>query len=180
MGIGTGSGPQRARQAALSAISSPLLDFPIQKAKGVMFNIVGGNDLQLREVDEAADIIYDAVDTDANIIFGAMIDDTKPAGEITITVIATGFPDPGYGEPFEEGEGGGAGGTGSGRKAPRTLMGRVRGAFSSLRRGREARRIGASAGRGSSSSVSSSNSSRYQQSSAGRSPLTDGSESIEK
>jgi cell division protein FtsZ len=96
MGIGKGSGKMRAKEAAVAAISSPLLDFPIMKAKGVMFNIVGGRDLSLQEVDAAAEIIYEAVDTNANIKFGAMIDDSIKSGEITITVIATGFPEDSY------------------------------------------------------------------------------------
>jgi hypothetical protein len=96
MGIGKGSGKMRAKEAAVAAISSPLLDFPIMKAKGVMFNIVGGRDLSLQEVDAAAEIIYEAVDTNANIKFGAMIDDSIKSGEITITVIATGFPEDTY------------------------------------------------------------------------------------
>lgn len=91
MGIGRGSGRSRAQEAAASAISSPLLDFPIEKAKGVVFNIVGGNDLTLQEINAAAEVIYEAVDPNANIIFGALVDDNME-GEIAITVIATGFP----------------------------------------------------------------------------------------
>lgn len=91
MGIGRGSGRARAQEAAASAISSPLLDFPIEKAKGVVFNIVGGNDLTLQEINAAAEVIYEAVDPNANIIFGALVDDNMD-GEIAITVIATGFP----------------------------------------------------------------------------------------
>ncbi len=91
MGIGRGSGRTRAADAAAAAISSPLLDFPIEKARGVVFNIVGGSDLTLQEINAAAEVIYEAVDPNANIIFGALVDDSME-GEIAITVIATGFP----------------------------------------------------------------------------------------
>ncbi|BAU14442.1 cell division protein FtsZ [Leptolyngbya sp. NIES-3755] len=90
MGIGIGSGKSRAREAAVAAISSPLLEASIDGARGVVFNITGGSDLTLHEVSQAADIIYEAVDPNANIIFGAVIDD-RLQGEIRITVIATGF-----------------------------------------------------------------------------------------
>jgi len=91
MGIGTASGKSRAAEAATGAISSPLLESSIQGAKGVVFNITGGSDLTLHEVNTAAETIYDNVDPNANIIFGAVIDDEKMEGEIRITVIATGF-----------------------------------------------------------------------------------------
>ncbi|MBE9177294.1 cell division protein FtsZ [Oculatella sp. LEGE 06141] len=90
MGIGVGSGKSRAREAAMAAISSPLLESSIDGARGVVFNITGGNDLTLHEVNAAAEIIYEAVDPNANIIFGAVIDD-RVQGEVRITVIATGF-----------------------------------------------------------------------------------------
>ncbi|MGJ3246581.1 MAG: cell division protein FtsZ [Elainellaceae cyanobacterium] len=90
MGIGVGSGKSRAREAAMTAISSPLLEASIEGAKGVVFNITGGSDLTLHEVNSAAEIIYEAVDPNANIIFGAVIDD-RLQGEVRITVIATGF-----------------------------------------------------------------------------------------
>ena len=91
MGIGKGSGKNRAADAATAAISSPLLDFSINSAKGVVFNVVGGSDMTLQEINSAAEIIYDSVDPNANIIFGSIVDDDM-AGEVTITVIATGFP----------------------------------------------------------------------------------------
>lgn len=94
MGIGRGTGKNRAQEAAAAAISSPLLDFPIERAKGVVFNIVGGTDLTLQEINAAAEVIYEAVDTNANIIFGALVDESM-SGEIAITVIATGFPNEG-------------------------------------------------------------------------------------
>ncbi|NJR64650.1 MAG: cell division protein FtsZ [Leptolyngbyaceae cyanobacterium CRU_2_3] len=90
MGIGIGSGKSRAREAATAAISSPLLESSIDGAKGVVFNITGGHDLTLHEVNAAAEIIYEAVDPNANIIFGAVLDE-RVQGEIRITVIATGF-----------------------------------------------------------------------------------------
>ncbi len=90
MGIGVGSGKSRAREAAIAATSSPLLETSIDGAGGVVFNITGGSDLTLHEVNQAAEIIYEAVDPNANIIFGAVIDD-RLQGEVRITVIATGF-----------------------------------------------------------------------------------------
>ncbi len=90
MGIGMGSGKSRAREAAMTAISSPLLESSIEGASGVVFNITGGSDLTLHEVNAAAETIYEVVDPNANIIFGAVIDD-KLQGEVRITVIATGF-----------------------------------------------------------------------------------------
>ncbi|HIK55462.1 MAG TPA: cell division protein FtsZ [Synechococcales cyanobacterium M55_K2018_004] len=90
MGIGVGSGKSRAREAAMTAISSPLLESSIDGARGVVFNITGGHDLTLHEVNAAAEIIFEAVDPNANIIFGAVIDE-RLQGEVRITVIATGF-----------------------------------------------------------------------------------------
>jgi cell division protein FtsZ len=94
MGIGTGTGKSRAQDAAIAAISSPLLDFPIEKAKGIVFNITGGHDMTLHEINAAAEVIYEAVDPNANIIFGALVDDNME-NEISITVVATGFSQPG-------------------------------------------------------------------------------------
>jgi cell division protein FtsZ len=90
MGIGIGSGKSRSREAAIAAISSPLLECSIEGARGVVFNITGGSDLTLHEVNAAAEAIYEVVDPNANIIFGAVIDD-RLEGEVRITVIATGF-----------------------------------------------------------------------------------------
>lgn len=90
MGIGYGTGENRATEAAKAAIESPLLELSIDGAKGVLFNITGGNDLSMFEVDEAAKIITEAADPEANIIFGAVINDSY-TGEVKITVIATGF-----------------------------------------------------------------------------------------
>ncbi len=90
MGIGYGSGENRAAEAAKAAIESPLLEMSVEGAKGILFNITGGNDLSMFEVDEAARIITEAADPDANIIFGAVINDSY-TGEMKVTVVATGF-----------------------------------------------------------------------------------------
>jgi len=90
MGIGRGSGDNRAIEAARAAIDSPLLELSIDGAKGILFNITGGPDLGMYEIDEAAKAITEAADPDANIIFGAIIDEAMQ-GEVKITVIATGF-----------------------------------------------------------------------------------------
>jgi cell division protein FtsZ len=92
MGMGIGSGDKRAMVAIKQAISSPLLDVNIEGAKGVLFNIVGGPDLTMTEIDEAASIIAKSVDPDADIIFGAVIDE-KMIDQIKITIIATKFDD---------------------------------------------------------------------------------------
>lgn len=90
MGIGTGVGENRATAAARMAISSPLLELSIDGAKGVLFNITGGQDLTMAEVDEASKLIAAAVDPDSNIIFGATIDE-QMVDQVKLTVIATGF-----------------------------------------------------------------------------------------
>lgn len=90
MAIGYGEGDERAAQAARAAISSPLLDVSIDGAIGVLFNITGDESLGIHEVNEAAEIIAKAVDPDANIIFGTVID-PRMDGKIKITLIATGF-----------------------------------------------------------------------------------------
>lgn len=90
LGIGHGVGENRAQMAARAAVSSPLLDLSIDGARGVLFNINGGEDLTMFEVDEAARIISSAADPDANIIFGSVIKDDM-ADQVRITVIATGF-----------------------------------------------------------------------------------------
>ncbi len=92
MGIGIGSGKSRASDAAMAAISSPLLESSIEGARGVVLNITGGRDLTLHEVNTAAETIFNVVDPDANIIFGAVIDE-QMQGELLITAIATGFND---------------------------------------------------------------------------------------
>src|SRR3989442_1187240 len=90
MAIGRGTGETRAQDAARMAISSPLLDISMDGAKGVLLNITGGNDLALSEISDAADVVAQAADPEASIIFGAVID-PKIENEVRITVIATGF-----------------------------------------------------------------------------------------
>lgn len=90
LGIGVGIGENRAQVAARAAISSPLLEVSIEGAKGLLFNISGGPDMTMSEVQEAAEIISDTADADANIIFGATVND-KAVDQMRITVIATGF-----------------------------------------------------------------------------------------
>ena len=90
MGIGRASGDNRAVQAAQQAIESPLLEVSIDGARGILFNVIGGNDLSMHEINTAAETITSAADPDANIIFGATIS-PELEGEVIITVVATGF-----------------------------------------------------------------------------------------
>jgi cell division protein FtsZ len=90
MGIGYGAGEGRAMSAARAAISSPLLETSIEGARGILLSIAGGSDLGLLEVNEAAEIIHGVAHPDANIIFGAVIDDAM-GDEVRVTVIAAGF-----------------------------------------------------------------------------------------
>src|SRR5487761_1736567 len=85
MGIGFGTGDTRAADAARDAVASPLLEQTISGAKGILLNVTGGKDLTLYEVNEAAQLVAESADKDAQIIFGTIIDEVK------ITVIATGF-----------------------------------------------------------------------------------------
>ena len=96
MGIGRAKGDNRAVEAARQAIDSPLLETSIDGARGVLFNITGGRNMSMHEIDEAAKVITDAVDPDANIIFGAVLDEDLD-DDILITVVATGFD----GVPYE-------------------------------------------------------------------------------
>ena len=91
MGIGIASGDDRAIKAAKAAINSPLLEVSIEGAKGLLFNVSGGSDLGMMEINNAAKVITDSVDPDARIIFGAVNDTRLKKGEVKITVIATGF-----------------------------------------------------------------------------------------
>ncbi|MEK7538224.1 MAG: cell division protein FtsZ [Patescibacteria group bacterium] len=93
LGIGSSSSENRAQEAALAAINSPLLDLSISGAKGVLFAIAGGDDLKMHEINEAAKIITEAIDPDARVIFGAIRDEKLKKNEIKITVIASGFPE---------------------------------------------------------------------------------------
>ncbi len=104
MGIGRASGENRAAEAARLAINSPLLDMSLDGAKGVLFNITGGRDLGMFEIDEAAKVITKNIDSDAKVKFGAVVDDNF-GDEIRITVIATGFDSAGrpvMAQMFEE------------------------------------------------------------------------------
>src|SRR5881628_1606115 len=90
MGIGIGRGESRAAEAARAAVSSPLLEQSIEGATGILLNITGGPDLGLFEVNEAAEVVTSAADQNANVIFGAVINDSLK-DEVRVTVIATGF-----------------------------------------------------------------------------------------
>ena len=90
MGIGVGQGENRASEAARTAVSSPLLESSIEGATGILLNITGPPDLGLFEVNEAAEVVTSAADQNANVIFGAVIDDGQ-RDEVRVTVIATGF-----------------------------------------------------------------------------------------
>jgi cell division protein FtsZ len=103
MGIGTAAGESRAADAAKAAISSPLLEESVDGATGILLNITGGKDLGLFEVNDAAEIIQNAADPNANIIFGAVIDESM-SDEVRVTVIGTGFDHrPGRGVRAERG-----------------------------------------------------------------------------
>jgi cell division protein FtsZ len=91
MGIGTGSGENRAAEAAKTAINSPLLEFSIDGAKGILFNVSGGPDTTMLEINEAANVITEGIDPNAKVIFGASLDESAKKGELTITVVAAGF-----------------------------------------------------------------------------------------
>src|SRR6266498_1563324 len=90
MGIGSASGENRAAEAARAAVSSPLLEASIEGATGILLNITGGSDIGLFEVNEAAEVVTSAADANANVIFGAVIDESR-GDAVTVTVIATGF-----------------------------------------------------------------------------------------
>lgn len=90
MGIGRATGENRAEEAAKQAINSPLLESSIEGARGVLLNITGGKDLGIFEVNTAAELVQKSIDPEANIIFGAVIDENM-GDEISVTVIATGF-----------------------------------------------------------------------------------------
>jgi len=91
MGIGRATGENRAVEAAKLAINSPLLELSIDGAKGVLFNIAGGPDMTMSEINEAAEVITESIDKDAKVIFGAVVDNSFKKGEFKVTVIATGF-----------------------------------------------------------------------------------------
>lgn len=93
MGIGMAVGDKRAENAARAAINSPLLEVSITGAKGVLFSIAGGDDLAMLEVQDAANVITEAIDPEAKVIFGAITDESLKKGAVRVTVIATGFPE---------------------------------------------------------------------------------------
>lgn len=93
MGIGIAEGDDRAKEAAMAAVNSPLLDVSISGARGVLFVVAGHEDLGILEVQEAAKVVGDSVDKNAKIIFGIMRDEKLKKGQIRIIVIATGFPE---------------------------------------------------------------------------------------
>ena len=93
MGIGTAIGEKRAEIAAKAAINSPLLEVSISGAKGVLFSVAGGDDLGMLEIQDAANVITEAIDPDAKVIFGAIVDESLKKGQVKVTVIATGFPE---------------------------------------------------------------------------------------
>src|SRR5947209_8734474 len=90
MGIGIATGENRAAEAARAAVSSPLLEASVEGATGILLNITGGSDIGLFEVNEAAEVVTSAADQNANVIFGAVIDESL-GDEVRVTVIATGF-----------------------------------------------------------------------------------------
>lgn len=90
-GVGKAEGEGRGRKAAIAAINSPLLDISIKGAKGLLFNVSGGKDISLSEIDEIAKTITQEINPEARIIFGAVQDEKLKKGEIKVTVIATGF-----------------------------------------------------------------------------------------
>ncbi|MBI2475991.1 MAG: cell division protein FtsZ [Candidatus Taylorbacteria bacterium] len=93
MGIGNASGEKRAEEAAKNAINSPLLELSIHGAKGVLFSIAGGDDLTMFEIQDAAKVITESIDSNAKVIFGTVRDEKLKKGEVRITVIASGFPE---------------------------------------------------------------------------------------
>ncbi len=93
MGIGLAMGEKRAEQAARAAINSPLLEVSIHGAKGVLFSIAGSDDLGMLEIQDAANVITEAIDPDAKVIFGTVTDESLKKGQVRVTVIATGFPE---------------------------------------------------------------------------------------
>ena len=94
MGIGMATGSQRAHESATHAIKSPLIDHEVRSARGILLAISGGSDLSLHEVNEAAEVVRAAADDDTKIIFGASVDE-RLAGQMWVTVVATGFALPG-------------------------------------------------------------------------------------
>jgi cell division protein FtsZ len=91
LGIGMGTGDKRALDAAMQAVSSPLLETSVEGARSILLSITGGSDLSLFEVSEAAKTVQEAAHPDANIIFGAMVDEKLGEDQVWVTVVATGY-----------------------------------------------------------------------------------------
>ena len=112
LGVGVASGKDRATEAATAATSAPLIERSIERATGVVYNITGGSDLTLAEVNRVSEVVTSLADPSANVIFGAVVDDAA-AGEIRVTIVATGFP-----PSFEDDLLAGKSGAGSRARAP--------------------------------------------------------------
>ena len=91
LGVGVASGKNRAEEAATAATSAPLIERSIERATGVVYNITGGKDLTLAEVNRVSEVVTSLADPGANVIFGAVVDDGAE-GEVRVTIVATGFP----------------------------------------------------------------------------------------
>ena len=115
LGVGVAQGKNRATEAAMAAISAPLIEQSIDRATGIVFNITGGTDLTLQEINAVSEVVTSLADPDANVIFGSVVDETYN-GTISVTIIATGFASassPGVGLPKQmRGPGGPMGGMG--------------------------------------------------------------------
>jgi cell division protein FtsZ len=104
LGVGVASGKNRAEEAARAAMSAPLVEHSIDRATGIVFNITGGPDLTLMEVNTVSEVVTSLADPSANVIFGSVIDE-KHTGEIAVTIVATGFQPAGPGSRFREQKG---------------------------------------------------------------------------
>ena len=125
LGVGVAAGKNRAVEAALAATSAPLIEHSIDRATGIVYNISGGSDLTLQEVNAVSEVVTSLADPSANVIFGAVVDE-KFDGEIHVTIIATGFASPGFQVNGSGGgavatAGGGGGGGGGGAQAGGSL-----------------------------------------------------------
>ena len=127
LGVGVAAGKNRAEEAALAATSAPLIEHSIDRATGIVYNITGGSDLTLQEVNAVSEVVTSLADPSANVIFGAVVDE-KYSGEIHVTIIATGFASPGFQVNGAGGSvstaGGGGGQTGGGLPWSKGGMGR--------------------------------------------------------
>lgn len=101
LGVGVASGKNRAEEAARAAMSAPLVEHSIDRATGVVFNITGGPDMTLLEVNTVSEVVTSLADPSANVIFGSVVDE-KHTGEIAVTIVATGFQPAGPGGRFRE------------------------------------------------------------------------------